>query len=87
MMTEPGATQTRFEPSRAFLMRRDIFPPLHVGPTRSLRDALATGDLRRDAPVLVVEQGAAATVLLTRQLTYHHVAQGEVGGEPWMVSF
>ena len=86
-MSEPGATQTRFETSRAFLARRDLFSPLHVSPTRSLRDALTTGELQRDAPVLVIEQGEAAMVLLTRHLTYHHVAQGELAGKPWMVSF
>jgi hypothetical protein len=43
--------------------------------------------VRQDAPVLVVERDAATMVLLRRQLTYHHVAQGEMAGEPWMISF
>jgi hypothetical protein len=25
--------------------------------------------------------------LVTDQMAYHHVAQGEIAGEPWMVSF
>ena len=26
-------------------------------------------------------------VLVSSQMTYHHVAQGEMEGEPWMVTF
>jgi hypothetical protein len=78
---------TEFDGQRALLLRWDIFPPFYVQATRSLRDALADGDLRGDALALVVERGAASLVLLTGQLAYHHVAQGEIAGEPWMVSF
>ena len=78
---------TDFDAHRALLLRRDIFPPFHVTAPRPLRDVLARGDLSEDAAVLVVERDAFALALLTRQLTYHHVAQGEAAGESWMVSF
>lgn len=76
-----------FDKRRALLLDRDIFPPYRVTSTSLLRDALSRGDLPEDAPVMVVERGAATLVLLTQQLFYHHVAQGELAGEPWMVSF
>ena len=75
-----------FDARRALLVRGDIFPPFRVRATRSLRDALA-GELHADAPVVVAEQSAAPVALLRRQLAFHHVAQGEAAGEPWMVSF
>jgi hypothetical protein len=78
---------TEFDAHRALLLRKDIFAPFYVTSTRPLRDALAGGDVHADTPVLVAERDAATMVLLRRQLTYHHVAQGEMGGEPWMVSF
>lgn len=78
---------TEFDAHRALLLRKDIFAPFYVTSTRPLRDALADGDVPEDAPVLVAERDAATLVLLRRQLTYHHVAQGEVGGGLWMVSF
>jgi hypothetical protein len=34
-----------------------------------------------------MEHDAGALALLTQQMSYHHLAQGEMAGEPWMVSF
>jgi len=78
---------TEFDAQRALLARANIFAPFYVLNTVPLQDALARAGIGQDTPVLVVERDAGATVLLVRQLTYHHVAQGERGGEPWMVSF
>ncbi|UCC64310.1 MAG: hypothetical protein JSV36_04445 [Anaerolineae bacterium] len=78
---------TEFSARRALLLPIDIFAPFRVTSTVSLQDALARGDVRRDARVLVAERDAATLVLLTRQLSYHHVAQGEAAGEPWLVSY
>jgi hypothetical protein len=85
--TESDATQTEFDAGRALLLHTDMFPQFYVQTTRLLCHVLASGDVRQDAPVLVVERDAATMVLLRRQLTYHHVAQGEMAGEPWMISF
>ena len=85
--TESDATQTEFDAGRALLLHTDMFAPFYVQTTRLLRHVLASGDVRQDAPVLVAERDAATIVLLRRQLTYHHVAQGEMAGEPWMISF
>ena len=78
---------TAFDVRRALLVYEDIFGPFHVTATHPLQVALARGDVRKNALVLVAEREAATIVLLRRQLTFHHVAQGEAAGEPWMVSF
>jgi hypothetical protein len=77
---------TDFDAHHALLLRGDIFPLFRVTAPRLLRDALDRGDLSEDAPVLVIERDAFTLVLLTRQLGYHHGAQGESVGMPWMAS-
>jgi hypothetical protein len=82
---------TEFDARRALLVGWDIFAPLNVQATRPLRAVLSGGSLARstlrdDEPVVVAECGATPVVLLKRQLAYHHVAQGEVAGEPFLVS-
>lgn len=72
---------------RALLLRRDIFPSYRVTASRPLDGALGCGDLNEDEPVLVIERDAFTLALLTRRLTYHHVAQDESMGVPWMVSY
>ena len=76
-----------FDSSVARLSDRTRFVPLQVTETRSLREALDDGRLSKDTPLLVMERGSLHLALLTRQMTYHHIAQGELAGEPWMVSF
>jgi len=78
---------TELDPSRALLMNSDIFPPFHVTVTGALVKTLDCGAVCQHAPVLVVEHGSVVLVLLTHQLVFHHVAQGEMEGEPWMVSY
>jgi hypothetical protein len=34
-----------------------------------------------------MDHPAGRLAFLTDQMAYHHVAQGEMNGEPWMVSF
>ena len=73
-----------FDATRAQLEGPDMFERYRV-PDRGepLRDA----GLSNDTDVMLVERGGEARVFLLRQLTYHHLAQGELAGEPYMVSF
>jgi hypothetical protein len=77
----------RFDASRAWLRKQDFFPPFRVSSTTLLRDALARGGLHAKTPVLAVERTRPVLALRTDQMTFHHVAQGEMRGQPWMVSF
>ena len=52
-----------------------------------LADALDDRAVAGDAGVLVIEVAGSKLALVTRQMAYHHVAQGELAGEPWMVTF
>lgn len=37
--------------------------------------------------MLAFEAGGRTLALVSSQMSYHHVAQGEMAGEPWMVTF
>ncbi len=84
---ETRKIMSEFDISRATLSDKDDFQPFYVETTRPLQEALASGDVREDTPVLVMEGATGVLALLTRQMCYHHLAQGEMAGEPWMVSF
>ncbi len=73
--------------SRAFTVDRTIFEPFLVEETVPLREALAEGVLEPTVALLVMEHAAGRIAVVTDQMAYHHVAQGEIAGEPWMVSF
>lgn len=80
------AAQT-FDLSRAAINDSAVFAPFVVANTLRLRDALSAGAVDAGMPVLVFETRAGPLALVTAQMAYHHIAQGEIAGEPWMVSF
>ena len=76
-----------FEPGRAILSDTWGFDPFPVTTMQPLEDALEDGRVGEDTAVLLLRRGDTRLALLTRQMSYHHIAQGELEGEPWMVSF
>jgi hypothetical protein len=60
------------------------FPPLQVhtqgAPLSSLR-------LPPDLELIVFTRGGATRALVAREMAFHHVAQGELDGQPYLVSF
>ena len=76
-----------FDTGRAIFWDTPNFDPLRNPDWRPLRDARRAGDISDSTPVLVFEAGGSTLVLVSSQMTYHHVAQGEMNGEPWMVTF
>ena len=76
-----------FDAKRAMLSKRDMFRPLAVQRTEGLADALSGKKVRADTPVLVLERDGAALTLLTSQMIFHHVAQGEWNGTPILATF
>ncbi len=76
-----------FEPGRAILNDSPSFDPFRVITMESLSEALDEGSVTEETPILVLTRGDFHLALLTMQMTYHHVAQGTLQGEPWMVSF
>ena len=80
------AQEPEFDISRA-RVGGGRFEPFQVRETQLLSDALAADVVESDTRLLVMEHEAGRLALLTDQMVYHHVAQGELAGEPWMVSF
>ena len=76
-----------FDTDRAIFWRTPNFVPLRNPDWRSLSDARRAGDISDSTPVLVFEAGGSTLVLVSSQMAYHHVAQGDMNGEPWMVTF
>lgn len=80
-------TREGFDIDRAIFWREPNFIPLRNPDWRSLSGARRAGVVSDDTPVLVFEAGGSTLVLVSSQMTYHHVAQGNMNGEPWMVTF
>lgn len=87
-LSAPGAAVPQeFDISRARLNDSTVFEPFVVTTSIPLRRALDDGTVAPDTRILVFEVGASKLALVTAQMAYHHAAQGELAGEPWMVSF
>ncbi len=84
---ETNQGKTDFDISRAWIPDSLVIEPFSVKEIRPLSKALAKGELTENTSILVVEHEAGKLALLTLQLVHHHVAQGEIAGQPWMVSF
>lgn len=85
---EPGQPIAEgFDTDRALFWAEPNFVPLRDPEWTPLRTALRANEVDDDTPVLVFEAGGETLVLVSSQMSYHHVAQGEMAGEPWMVTF
>ena len=80
-------THTTFDASRAVLSDDNLFDPFYVQATISLQEALAQRSVRDDTDLLLLDHPQTPIALLKAEMAYHHVAQGEIAGEPWLVSF
>ncbi len=77
-------TKTPIRRRTVHLKKWCVFPPFRV-PARGRRlDAL---DLPPDLELIRVARGGEQRLLIVREMAYHHVAQGVLGGEPFLVSF
>ena len=76
-----------FDRSRAWIVDSTIFVPFQVKATGLLRDVRAQRRVEDETNLLVIEERGVRLALITSQMAYHHVAQGDIAGEPWMVAF
>lgn len=78
-----------FDGDRAFIADSTIFVPFRVtdDDVVALRRALDDGAVQPDTWLVIMEHDAGRLALVMDQMAYHHVAQGDLMGEPWMVSF
>jgi len=88
---EPTETKVApgFDPARAYMPDEPDFTPFYVeeADVQPLREALEDGRVDEATAVFVAERGDERIALIMDQMAYHHIAQGEMAGEPWMVSF
>lgn len=48
---------------------------------------LATANLADNVELLVFERKGLRRALIVKEIAYHHVCQGELAGEPYLVTF
>jgi len=73
-----------FDPNRAWLKGPDYFKRFVVeGPGVPLSQA----DLKPEAELIIAERNGEQAAFLMAELSHPHGAQGELGGEPFLVSF
>ena len=84
---DPASDGPEFDISRWRDLGVGRFETYRVGETERLRDVLEAGTVLADTPVLVTETAAGPLAFVTDQMSFHHIAQGEAAGQPWMVSF
>ncbi|MDT8340312.1 MAG: hypothetical protein RQ751_02265 [Longimicrobiales bacterium] len=76
-----------FDVDRAILSSGPNFIAQRDPEFQPLADVLRSGAIEPATPIVTFEAGGRTLTLVTAQLAYHHVAQGEMAGEPWMVTF
>ncbi len=76
-----------FDTDRAIFWARPNFIPLRDPEWKSLRAARRAGDVTDETTVVSFQMAGKTLALVSSQMSYHHVAQGEIEGEPWMVTF
>jgi hypothetical protein len=76
-----------FDTDRVLLWEKPNFVPLRNPEWQPLANARSGGAVADDTPVLTFTAGGRTLALVSSQMAYHHVAQGSMEGEPWMVTF
>lgn len=76
-----------FDISRAIIQDKPTFKPFYPKEYQSLHLALKQGDVDPEQHLLIADIGSHIMALDLRQMSYHHVAQGELAGKPWLVAF
>ena len=80
-------TKDGFDTDLAILWARPNFVPLRDPEWQSLRAARRAGEVSDETIVVTFDVQGKTLALVSGQMAYHHVAQGEMDGEPWMVTF
>lgn len=84
MLETESAYLEEFDAERAWLRKPDLFPRFRV-PDKGI--PLAEGDLDSREMLLIAERGDHRRAFRVKEMAYHHVAQGELAGQPYLVAF
>lgn len=89
-MNNPNASESNslsapnFDAGRARLSGPDLFHRFRV---TGKGEPLKSAGLRPDELLLIVDRLGHQLAFTARQMNYHHAAQGDLAGEPYLVSF
>lgn len=78
------ATKTISFDDQRLLKQPGMFQPFEV---TGSGEPLKKAGLPAETELLVFERAGELKALLRREMAYHHLAQGSLGGEPYIVSF
>jgi hypothetical protein len=76
-----------FNPAKARLNKQDTFQRFRVKDSFRLSDLVEQNKLREDDELLILERNDRRLAFSVFQMAYHHVAQGELAGQPYLVNF
>ncbi|MDP5275636.1 DUF3179 domain-containing (seleno)protein [Chengkuizengella axinellae] len=77
-----------FDTKRAILHEKDLFPRFKVkNHNDKLEELLKNKNIKPNDELLVIERNGQKLAFPIAQIAYHHVAQGELSGEPYLVTF
>lgn len=76
-----------FDESKAVLKEKSFFKPFNVRKFAEARDILEEEKIDLNEGILIFKFKDKYYGLKTIQMYYHHIAQGEIENEPFMVSF
>lgn len=73
-----------FDVSKARLRGKPMFQPYRV-PKQGAD--LAKAKLKPTEELILMERNNTVKTFSVKQMAYHHIAQGDIAGEPYLVSF
>lgn len=76
-----------FDESKAMLKDKSFFKPYEVKNFEDVEVLLNKGEISKDEGILIFEMKNKYYGFKTIQMLYHHIAQGKIDNEPFMVSF
>ena len=82
-----GPAKPGFDIARFVLTPVGTFETFHVKETYPLKKVLDEGKVAADTRLLVITTAAGPLALITDQMTYHHIAQGQARNKDWMATF
>ena len=69
------------------IVKEDGFRFTPFRPNQSHETRLEQSDLKGKSELLAFERNGERRVLSILEMAYHHVCQGELAGEPYLVTF
>lgn len=82
-----GPAKPGFDISRFSNAGNGWFETFHVKQTERLCYALKAGKVAEETRLLMTDTAGGRLALITDQMAYHHLAQGNAGGTDWLVTF